>query len=156
MVDASPAATLLATPADLGAALWLLLDPYRVTSHGQNPWTLEAVCNVLRIRAHIDAAVAITHGRINSCYRSPVINAAVGGATRSRHMEALAVDIAPGGIFAPGSAAELLWRAAQAGKLGAVQQVIQEPTWVHIGWRRVGEPGAPQRLLFDGTRYLKV
>lgn len=140
------------TNEQLAAALIRELDPYDVTSHGPNPWTLAAAMNVLRIKPHVDASVRAVGGYISSCYRCPRVNKAVGGSSKSRHMEGLAVDIHPMSTT-PEDGAFKLWHMACGGKLGDVHQVIWEPTWIHIGWHRVGERGEPQILQFDGKRY---
>jgi hypothetical protein len=147
---------IIESPEALGQEFWKILEPYRVTIHGANPWELSAIVNVLRIRPHIDEAVAAVGGKINSVYRCTAINKAVGGSVRSRHLEGLAVDIRPGPKFNTKSASQLLFALAKDGRLGSVHQVIDETGWVHVGWHRLGERGTTRLLKFDGKRYLRI
>lgn len=64
---------------------------------------------------------------ISSGYRSPALNAAVGGAGNSAHMQGLAADITVTGL--PPRA---LARAIIAAGI-AFDQLIYEGTWVHVG-----------------------
>jgi hypothetical protein len=125
--------------------LWLM-KRYSVTSYGPNHWTPEALFNTAtRVRCFERAREAI-EGRINSAYRSPAINKAVGGVPTSRHMRGLALDLRPGGIHTPETASAKLWELASSGELGRVHKVIWEPTWVHISWRSVTE--GPHRMSY--------
>jgi hypothetical protein len=122
-------------------------DPYRVTSFGPNPWSNEALSNVMMLKEHIDRAVELLGGRITSCYRSPKINKAVGGAFNSRHLRGLAVDIVPGPGLNAEKAARLIFDEAGKERLGIVRNVIWEPSWVHIGWYALTEEDAGMKLL---------
>ena len=119
--------------------LWVM-KRYSVTSYGPNHWTAEGLFNtVTRIRC-FEAAREAIDGRINSAYRSPAINKAVGGVPTSRHQRGLALDLRPGRIYTPESAARKLFELASSGEIGRVHKVIEEPTWVHISWRAINEP----------------
>lgn len=64
---------------------------------------------------------------VNSGYRCPAVNKAVGGADNSAHMQAYAVD-----FICPSFGTPLdICRALEASRLG-FDQVIEEGTWVHI------------------------
>lgn len=86
---------------------------------------------------------------VDSAYRNPEVNAAVGGVTDSAHMEGFAADIRCPGFGSPLMVAE---RLAAAGRSGAIafDQLILEPTWVHIS----RDPRLRGELLtFDGSDY---
>lgn len=114
-------------------------DKYRVTRHGPNPWTNEALRNVAANAGHFENAVMLLEGEINSGFRCQRVNTLVKGAANSRHMRGLALDIAPGIAGTIMDSARLVWKHAVEGDLGMVQQVICEPSWVHIGWYAVDE-----------------
>lgn len=132
-----------------GAAAAAVLARFAITSHGSNPWTMQGALNMLRIRAHIDAAVRLVDGRLSSAYRSPRVNKIVGGADNSRHMMGLAADIVPSGNLE--AAHNLMWQAAKRGELGPVRKVLIEPGWIHIDWRKVGESVPMQKLVLTST-----
>jgi hypothetical protein len=78
---------------------------------------------------------------VNSWYRSPVLNAAVGGAKNSDHMVGCAVDfIAP--TF--GMPIDVAKKLIQNKELLNWKQLIMEHTWVHISWAAI--PGTPAKL----------
>lgn len=79
---------------------------------------LEAVRKLLRQPMHV-----------NSGYRSPAVNAAVGGVADSAHMSGRACD-----FICPGFGTPLdICRALQASGI-PVDQIIEEGTWVHISF----------------------
>lgn len=66
---------------------------------------------------------------VSSGYRSPAVNAAVGGVPTSAHTQGWAVD-----FISPGFGDPLhICKAIEASKL-EFDQVIQEGTWVHISF----------------------
>lgn len=94
---------------------------------------LETALMMERIRAALSAAhggdVAIN---VTSAYRSPAVNARVGGSATSDHMRALAVDFKAPEFGTPYRVAQFL-----AGKLDAlgIGQVIHErfnSSWIHV------------------------
>ena len=64
--------------------------------------------------------------RINSGYRSPRVNAAIGGASTSQHMRGQAADVFPMKMA--------LKEAFQAVKASSIpfDQLILEPSWIHV------------------------
>ena len=109
-----------------------------VTRRIDNTPPLPAICNLQQLclhvleplRAHLGHAV-----RINSGYRSPRLNAAVGGVKTSDHTRGCAAD-----IFVPDAKTgrewfawmmdhlefdQLIWETASAGKA----------CWIHVGYR---------------------
>jgi putative chitinase len=68
---------------------------------------------------------------VNSAYRSPAVNAAVGGVPNDAHEKGDAADITAPAFGTPFEVAQALDAAMTAGKLG-VDQLIYEQTWVHV------------------------
>ena len=95
---------------------------------------LETALMMERIRA----ALSASHGgdvaiNVTSAYRSPAVNARVGGSPTSDHMRALAVDFKAPEFGTPFQVSRFL-----AGKLDAlgIGQVIHEfGRWVHVSRR---------------------
>ena len=89
------------------------------------------------------------HGVINCAYRSPEVNAAVGGAANSAHMEGRAIDFNP----PPGFTLDALQKLVGADPAILFDRFIQEGTtdgkhaWLHFQIARPGDK--PQRLIFD-------
>ena len=108
------------------------LSELTATSHGPNypgRTEIEALralaVNVLEpIRAGVALAV-----HVNSGYRSPAVNAAVGGAAGSQHLRGEAADIWVSGL----TPAELATRIVALGV--PFDQLIVEPSWVHVSYR---------------------
>lgn len=72
--------------------------------------------------------------RINSGYRSPALNKAVGGASSSAHLTGRAVDFVCPEFGTPKEVAQML-----AGcPILTFDQIIQEGTWVHISFDPAG------------------
>ncbi len=89
--------------------------------------------------------------RINSGFRGPAVNAAVGGSATSQHSKGEAAD-----IVCPGTDLDTLmrWIVHESGI--AYGQVIREPSWIHVSlgapWRPVAKCG--QALVTtDGKTY---
>lgn len=85
--------------------------------------------NLHRVAALLEQVRALVGGpvRVSSGYRSPALNAAVGGAKNSAHVQGLAAD-----ITAPGMTPKALaWMVSQSEIM--FDQLIYEGTWVHIG-----------------------
>ncbi|MGF6697603.1 zinc D-Ala-D-Ala carboxypeptidase [Paraburkholderia sp. MM5496-R1] len=78
---------------------------------------------------------------VSSGYRSPALNAAVGGAANSAHMTGLAAD-----FICPGFGSPLeICRKIAASSI-AFDQLIQEGTWAHIGLPPAGTKARQQIL----------
>ncbi len=121
-----------------------VITEFAVTSRGENPWSLGALVNALRISRHVYAVRAAIDGVISSMFRSEAVNDTLPNASKtSRHMEGLAVDVKPGAAFSVESAFRRIVHLARQGKFGAVRTVIWEPTWVHVDWFRDDEPARP-------------
>jgi len=64
---------------------------------------------------------------VSSGYRSPAVNKAVGGSSKSAHMRGLAAD-----ITVPGMTSHDLAELIRSSSI-AYDQLIHEGTWVHLG-----------------------
>jgi len=82
---------------------------------------------------------------VNSAYRSAAVNKAIGGSTTSQHMLGEAADIRVDGMT-PQQLATFI----AAEKL-PFDQLIWEPTWVHVSYSLTRRRG--QTLRFDGSVY---
>lgn len=89
--------------------------------------------------------------RVNSGYRCPKHNLAVGGATQSQHMKGEVADIAP----MDGDASELEKLVEMIKQNGKWDQMIVYPTFVHVSWKRFG-PNRKQTLRKMSNGYQKV
>lgn len=83
--------------------------------------------------------------RVNSGFRSAAVNKAIGGSTTSQHMLGEAADIRVDGMT-PQQLATFI----AAEKL-PFDQLIWEPTWVHVSYSLDRRRG--QTLRFDGNQY---
>jgi zinc D-Ala-D-Ala carboxypeptidase len=84
---------------------------------------------------------------VHSAYRSPAVNAAVGGVPNSAHAQAFACDFSVAGLT-PYAVAEILDAAGKRGELVFDQLILEQlpyPTWVHIS-RRQDSESAPPRM----------
>lgn len=89
---------------------------------------------------------------VNSGYRSPSLNAVVGGAPNSYHQSALAADVVPVRMSLV-DAMRLISHGMQSGHLSAIDKVIIEcNAWIHVQAARDGQ--IPRRLALktDDTR----
>lgn len=98
-----------------------------------------------RVRAVIGKPI-----HVNSGYRSPAVNAAIGGSDKSQHKLGLAADIVVPGI----TARELAMTIVAARDSIDFDQCIYEGTWVHVSF-----DVKPRRqvltALFPGPRYVQ-
>lgn len=88
---------------------------------------------------------------ISSWYRSPELNAAVGGVKNSDHISGCAVD-----FIAPqfGTCAEIAKKILESKELIGFKQLILEHTWVHISFPIPGVAAKLEVLsLLEGGRY---
>ncbi len=84
--------------------------------------------------------------KVNSGYRCPKHNLAVGGATQSQHMKGEAADIAPAGLQVTAYGLQELEKLVEIIKQnGKWDQMIVYTTFVHVSWKRFG-PNRKQTL----------
>lgn len=88
---------------------------------------------------------------VTSWYRNPQVNAAVGGVPNSQHAKGEAVDFVSPAFGSPHKICTLL--AANAEHL-QFDQLILEPTWVHISFRQ-GSARKEVLTLFPSRGYVK-
>lgn len=89
---------------------------------------------------------------VSSGYRSPAVNKAVGGAPNSQHMQGLAADLKCPQFGSPLTIARYLlqhWT-------HPFEQMIQEGSWLHVGFPAAGQKGARTVMTahFDGGRVI--
>ena len=70
---------------------------------------------------------------VNSGYRCPRHNAAVGGVPNSQHMRGEAADVSAGSAQASREVGKIIEQ------LGKFDQLIYYPTFVHVSWKRIGK-----------------
>lgn len=83
-----------------------------------------AAMGMEKIRALLGAPISIDSG-----YRCPALNKAVGGVPDSAHLQGYAVD-----FLCPGYGSPLMIARAIAGSDITFDQCIQEGTWVHVSF----------------------
>jgi zinc D-Ala-D-Ala carboxypeptidase len=103
------------------------LDNAPLPEHLENLKRLAALLE--EIRALLNAPI-----KVNSAYRSPAVNAAVGGVPNSRHALGLAADIVCPTYGSPLQVA----RAIDAAGLGYDQLIHEFGRWVHVGLSPTG------------------
>lgn len=101
------------------------------------------LASLRRVAALLEQVRALVGGPItvSSGYRSSAVNAAVGGARNSAHLQGLAAD-----ITAPGVAPKALAALIRDSDI-QFDQLIYEGTWVHVGL----SAGAPRREVLTAT-----
>lgn len=109
------------------------LDELTATQHREvdNRAPPEIVATLRETAERMEAVRALLENpiHVNSGYRSPALNRAVGGAKTSAHMTGHACD-----FICPGFGSPLqVCRALDASAI-AFDQIIEEGTWVHISF----------------------
>lgn len=101
------------------------------------------LANLRRVAALLEQIRALVGGplTVSSGYRSPAVNAAVGGARNSAHLQGLAAD-----ITAPGIAPKALAALIRDSEI-QFDQLIYEGTWVHVGL----SADSPRRQVLTAT-----
>jgi hypothetical protein len=116
--------------------------------------SLRSVAELLEaVRAHFGRPILVHSG-----YRSPAVNAAIGGAKTSQHMKGEAADFHVDGV-----SLEDVWRwigwdsGLKFGQLILEGASPARPTWIHLS---VPGDRSPDRcgevMKYDGTRYTLV
>lgn len=111
--------------------------------------------NILNTATHMEIVRAIL-GRngikINSWYRSPLVNKRVGGVPTSEHAEGRAVDFTCAKFGTPRKICETLIHYAH---ILNYNQLIDEGTWVHISFPPEGSVGKKEVLTMRNGKYTK-
>lgn len=123
------------------------LDEFVFSETGQrkgidNTPGTEELQNLHDLALEMERVRGLLHGypiRVTSAYRSPKVNAAVGGAADSAHMKGLACDFTSPGFGSNLEVARTLYLSGLH-----YDQLILEYGWVHIGFPEVGQ--APRRM----------
>jgi uncharacterized protein YcbK (DUF882 family) len=115
----------------------------------------EARKNIQRLAEVMEKVRALLGDKpilISSGYRSPEVNAAVGGSKNSAHMSGLAVDFSCPGFGVPKHICKTL--ASHMRELGIDQLIHEYDTWVHLGLRPADLAPRHMALTIDtkGTR----
>jgi zinc D-Ala-D-Ala carboxypeptidase len=135
------------------------LDELTISQEGErrgldNTPNPAVIANLTRLAVVLEQVRALLGGKamhINSGYRSPAVNAAVGGVPTSAHVDGLAADFTAGTF---GSCLEVA--KAIEGSGIKYDQLIYEHTWVHLGLARPGKPDRNEKLTLAGDgHYLK-
>jgi hypothetical protein len=104
----------------------------------------DVLANLRRVAAVLEQVRALVGGPVlvSSGYRSPVVNAAVGGAKGSAHLQGLAAD-----INVPGLTPRALAKLIRDSDIQFDQLICEGGAWVHIGL----SAGAPRREVLTAT-----
>ena len=87
---------------------------------------------------------------ISSGYRCPKVNALVGGASSSAHMEGRAAD-----VIAPGASLRTMVEWLKPSRLPFDQVILEFGSWVHVAIARGGEaPRGQALMIFKAGQYL--
>lgn len=90
---------------------------------------------------------------VNSAYRSPAVNAAVGGVPNSAHQQGNAADITCAGFGAPLAVALAIQRWLTQNKIPFDQLIFEVNSWVHVSPKNDQLGQRRKFLTFDGTAY---
>ncbi|RQR52022.1 peptidase M15 [Burkholderia sp. Bp9126] len=107
-----------------------------------------ALANLTRLATLLEAVRVVLGGQaitVSSGYRSPALNARVGGARRSAHLLGLAADFTCASFGSP----LLICRTIAQSDLGFDQLIYEFDSWVHIGLAEAGQPERRQVLTID-------
>ena len=130
------------------------LDELTVSQEGErhgldNTPGQAVVANLTRLAGVLEQVRTLLDGKamhINSGYRSPAVNAAVGGVATSYHVDGLAADFTAGTFGTPLDIAKAI-----AASAIDYDQLIYEHTWVHLGLPRAGAAARNQDLTLAGN-----
>jgi len=109
---------------------------------------MEQIANLTRLRDTLlepGRLLIPVPWHVDSGFRSPEVNAAVGGAQNSAHMEGRAADVIPKGVMLR-EAFDLLRHSA----LPYDQIIFECEAWIHLAIAREGQEPRRQALLAQG------
>ena len=96
------------------------------------------------VRDHLGLAITVSSG-----YRCKALNSLVGGSASSSHMEGLAVDFNVQGFPQPSEHFPFITNQLKGiaqGSQYVFDQLILEPTWIHLGVKPKGQVGRKEVL----------
>ena len=113
----------------------------------------EVVANLLRLAKMLEKVRALLEKpiHISSGYRSPALNARIGGSKTSAHLDGRAADFICPEFGTPYAVAKKI----AAARLGYDQMIHEYGRWVHIAVPRANERADRELLsIFEAGRYL--
>jgi hypothetical protein len=113
----------------------------------------EVVANLLRLAKMLEKVRGLLKKpiHISSGYRSPALNARIGGSPRSAHLDGRAADFICPEFGTPYVVAKRI----AAARLGFDQMIHEYGRWVHLGVPRAQEKAQRELLsIFQAGRYL--
>lgn len=161
----TPALVAIATGA---AALYVALEKFRKTTHGDNPWSVDGFIGATVIMGHVELISMLTGASWNSVYRSEQVQRSLyeakrkvpaqwdvvkaGAAKRgmtpdqyveflskgTRHARGLAADFSKQGTSTAVLSRDI-FELAKAGRVGKVKKVLDERDHAHVEWWAPGE-----------------
>ena len=118
-----------------------------------NTPTPEVVANLLRLAQMLEKVRALLKKpiHISSGYRSPTLNARIGGSSKSAHMDGRAADFICPEFGTPYVVAKRI----AAARLGYDQMIHEYGRWVHIAVPRANQRADRELLsIFEAGKYL--
>lgn len=112
---------------------------------------------VMKVTAgHMDAVRELLGQpiHVNSWYRSPKVNAAVGGASKSQHMKGEAVDFVCPQVGTPAEVAEKIMSSGIQFDQLLIEFPESSSPWVHISF--CDQPRRQALITHDGRNYSKL
>jgi hypothetical protein len=129
----------------------LLQSPTAVRKGIANTPTAQVITNLAELTTKLLQPLRSALGpmKVNSGYRAPLLNAAIGGSSSSAHMEGHAADLDPKDKTLKET---VIWLRDSGLEF---DQVIFEGTWVHAGWRKDGlaKPRREVLMMFGGKYF---
>lgn len=122
-------------------------------ANNPDPAQLERILNTAYNMEIVRAVLGRKPIQVSSWFRSPQVNTAVGGSSTSEHTQGAAVDFK---CPAFGTPLEICRSLLSAAHILNYNQLILEPTWVHISFPPDGQLGKKEVLTKkSGQPYLK-
>lgn len=117
-----------------------------------SPDVMQALTHSAECLEEVRSALGGHPLRINSGYRSPALNKAVGGAATSDHLDGWAVDFTCPDFGTPKDIAKFLSECPDI----SFHQCIYEGTWVHISFKPTGKREVLTAHFEPGRTYYTV
>lgn len=127
------------------------VNPATGKRYDNQPDSDQDLATIRRTADKMEAIRELFGGRpiiVNSWYRNTEVNKAVGGVPDSQHKLGEAVDFNIKGLMHDDVAGYLRMNMVKLG----IDQLILEPTWVHVSFRTGRGGGVPRNQYLDYTR----